>query len=169
MYVRYLLLCCMDWSCLLTPGLKTALVEQFDYSSGTSSRSTKLIHGGVRYLQKALLGLDIEQVTDPTQSNHKSLSSFTVYMHVAMCNKLKGHCGQIVQLAYIYYEIAHLLGWIIGTEVHVLECCCLSLATHCSVDQSKCNALTSTMTWMAALAQARSVRLWSRNYWRLIL
>ncbi len=43
-------------------GLKTALVEKFDFSSGTSSRSTKLLHGGVRYLQKAILGLDLEQV-----------------------------------------------------------------------------------------------------------
>lgn len=42
-------------------GLETALVEKYDFSSGTSSRSTKLIHGGVRYLQKAILGLDIEQ------------------------------------------------------------------------------------------------------------
>lgn len=42
-------------------GLKTALVEKYDFSSGTSSRSTKLIHGGVRYLQKAIMGLDIEQ------------------------------------------------------------------------------------------------------------
>jgi len=38
-----------------------ALVEKFDFSSGTSSRSTKLIHGGVRYLQKAIFGLDLEQ------------------------------------------------------------------------------------------------------------
>ena len=43
-------------------GLKTALVEKYDFSSGTSSRSTKLIHGGVRYLQKAIMGLDLEQV-----------------------------------------------------------------------------------------------------------
>lgn len=42
-------------------GLKTALVEKFDFSSGTSSRSTKLIHGGVRYLQKAVFSLDYEQ------------------------------------------------------------------------------------------------------------
>lgn len=42
-------------------GLQTALVEKYDFSSGTSSRSTKLIHGGVRYLQKAILGLDFEQ------------------------------------------------------------------------------------------------------------
>ena len=36
---------------MLFLGLKTALVEKNDFSSGTSSRSTKLIHGGVRYLQ----------------------------------------------------------------------------------------------------------------------
>jgi len=32
-------------------GIKTALVEKGDFGSGTSSRSTKLIHGGLRYLQ----------------------------------------------------------------------------------------------------------------------
>ncbi|XP_076452540.1 glycerol-3-phosphate dehydrogenase, mitochondrial-like [Babylonia areolata] len=45
----------------VTRGLKTGLVEKFDFASGTSSRSTKLIHGGVRYLQKAVFNLDIEQ------------------------------------------------------------------------------------------------------------
>ena len=45
----------------MTRGLKTALVEYDDFSSGTSSRSTKLIHGGVRYLQKAIMGVDLEQ------------------------------------------------------------------------------------------------------------
>ncbi|RST71292.1 glycerol-3-phosphate dehydrogenase/oxidase [Siminovitchia acidinfaciens] len=33
-------------------GIDTALVEMNDFSSGTSSRSTKLIHGGLRYLQQ---------------------------------------------------------------------------------------------------------------------
>ena len=32
-------------------GLKALLVEAKDFASGTSSRSTKLIHGGIRYLQ----------------------------------------------------------------------------------------------------------------------
>lgn len=34
-------------------GLKVALVERDDFAAGTSSRSTKLVHGGVRYLEKA--------------------------------------------------------------------------------------------------------------------
>ncbi|OCH86882.1 DAO-domain-containing protein [Obba rivulosa] len=42
-------------------GLKVALVERDDFSSGTSSKSTKLVHGGVRYLQKAIMELDYEQ------------------------------------------------------------------------------------------------------------
>ena len=33
-------------------GLKVALVEKYDFSSGTSSRSTKLVHGGLRYLEQ---------------------------------------------------------------------------------------------------------------------
>lgn len=44
-----------------TRGLNTALLEMDDFASGTSSRSTKLIHGGVRYLQKAILRFDREQ------------------------------------------------------------------------------------------------------------
>ncbi|MBC7672074.1 MAG: FAD-dependent oxidoreductase, partial [Polaromonas sp.] len=32
-------------------GLRVALVEQDDFASGTSSRSSRLIHGGVRYLE----------------------------------------------------------------------------------------------------------------------
>ncbi|KAI9451388.1 DAO-domain-containing protein [Russula earlei] len=42
-------------------GLKVALVERDDFSSGASSKSTKLVHGGVRYLQKAVMELDYEQ------------------------------------------------------------------------------------------------------------
>ncbi|KAJ4294278.1 mitochondrial glycerol-3-phosphate dehydrogenase [Kalmusia sp. IMI 367209] len=44
-----------------TRGLKVALVERDDFSSGTSSKSTKLVHGGVRYLEKAVWNLDYNQ------------------------------------------------------------------------------------------------------------
>lgn len=40
-----------------TRGLSTALVEQRDLSSGTSSRSSKLLHGGLRYLEQYDFGL----------------------------------------------------------------------------------------------------------------
>lgn len=41
----------------VTRGLSTGLIEARDYSSGTSSRSSKLIHGGLRYLEMLDFGL----------------------------------------------------------------------------------------------------------------
>jgi len=41
-------------------GLTVALVDQADFASGTSSRSTKLIHGGFRYLEQGAFGLVAE-------------------------------------------------------------------------------------------------------------
>jgi len=40
-----------------TRGLRVALVEARDYAAGTSSRSSKLIHGGLRYLEQFNLAL----------------------------------------------------------------------------------------------------------------
>src|SRR3712207_4979024 len=40
-----------------TRGYSVALVERADFASGTSSRSSKLVHGGLRYLQNFDLGL----------------------------------------------------------------------------------------------------------------
>lgn len=45
-------------------GLKTALVEKRDFASGTSSKSTKLIHGGLRYLQQLDIALVRETGTE---------------------------------------------------------------------------------------------------------
>ncbi len=41
-------------------GLRTVLVEQGDLASGTSSRSSRLIHGGLRYLETGNVGLVLE-------------------------------------------------------------------------------------------------------------
>lgn len=44
-------------------GYKTALVEKTDFAAETSSKSTKLIHGGVRYLEQAFKNFDFAQLT----------------------------------------------------------------------------------------------------------
>jgi glycerol-3-phosphate dehydrogenase len=41
-------------------GIKTLLIEKGDFAGGTSSRSTKLIHGGLRYLKQMEVGLVME-------------------------------------------------------------------------------------------------------------
>nr|WP_090586387.1 MULTISPECIES: FAD-dependent oxidoreductase [unclassified Paenibacillus] len=44
----------------VTRGMSTALVEMQDFAAGTSSRSTKLVHGGLRYLKQ----LEVKMVAD---------------------------------------------------------------------------------------------------------
>lgn len=51
-----------------TRGLKVAVVERDDFGSGTSSKSTKLVHGGVRYLEKAVWELDYSQYVNANPS-----------------------------------------------------------------------------------------------------
>lgn len=59
---------CAQWS------KRTLLVEQNDFSSGTTSRSTRIIHGGLRYLEHAEIGLVRESLRERerllTQSPH---------------------------------------------------------------------------------------------------
>jgi len=43
-------------------GLRTLLVEAHDFASGTSSRSSKLVHGGLRYLKNAQIKITLESV-----------------------------------------------------------------------------------------------------------
>ncbi|MBN1352592.1 glycerol-3-phosphate dehydrogenase/oxidase [candidate division KSB1 bacterium] len=45
-------------------GYQTLLVEQHDFGKGTSSRSTKLVHGGVRYLQQGNVSLVLEALKE---------------------------------------------------------------------------------------------------------
>ena len=47
-----------------TRGLKAALIEQDDIASGTSSRSSRLIHGGLRYLEQFHVGLVREALAE---------------------------------------------------------------------------------------------------------
>src|SRR6185437_16065260 len=45
-------------------GLRTLLLERNDFAQGTSSRSTKLVHGGVRYLEQFNLKLVLDALRE---------------------------------------------------------------------------------------------------------
>ena len=49
-----------------TRGLRVALVERKDFAYGTSSRSSKLVHGGLRYLENREFGLVFEALSERT-------------------------------------------------------------------------------------------------------
>lgn len=78
-------------------GLKTLLVEGADFAAGTSSRSSKLVHGGLRYLQTAQLRLTLESVRERE------------YM-------LRQGRGLVNQLGFLYASLKgdHMPGWIFG-------------------------------------------------------
>lgn len=84
-----------------TRGLKVALVEKNDFASGTSSRSTKLIHGGVRYLEQAVKTLDpsmLGMVTEALRERSHVLNS-AEYMNSPL---------PIVVPLYSYWEIPYM-------------------------------------------------------------
>jgi len=57
----YIVGCALD---AVSRGLRTALVERDDFASGTSSKSSKLIHGGIRYLQQREFALVYENLRE---------------------------------------------------------------------------------------------------------
>jgi glycerol-3-phosphate dehydrogenase len=68
-------------------GLSTVLVERDDFASGTSSRSSKLIHGGLRYLQTYQFALV-----------HESVREREVMMRIAP------HLATLRPFLYLIYE-----------------------------------------------------------------
>jgi glycerol-3-phosphate dehydrogenase len=51
-------------------GMKVALIEKADFASGTSSKSSKLIHGGLRYLKQLDIGLVKESLSEREKLLH---------------------------------------------------------------------------------------------------
>ena len=64
-------------------GLKTILIEKDDFAAGTSSKSTKLFHGGVRYLEKAVMQRDAEQFRMVYKSLHERKTLINNAPHLA--------------------------------------------------------------------------------------
>src|SRR5437588_9796118 len=54
----------------VTRGLRTGLVERKDLASGTSSKSSKLVHGGLRYLQQGEVRLVYEALAERQRLRH---------------------------------------------------------------------------------------------------
>ncbi len=85
-------------------GLKVLLVEADDFASGTSSRSSKLVHGGMRYLKNAQVRVTLESVTERE------------YL-------LKQGRGLVNRLGFLYTCLPgdHMPGWIFGAGLVVYD------------------------------------------------
>jgi glycerol-3-phosphate dehydrogenase len=68
-------------------GLSVALVDKNDFASGTSSKSTKLIHGGLRYLKQFEIGL-VKEVGRERAILHKN-APHVVFSEICCCRSLR--------------------------------------------------------------------------------
>src|SRR5688500_19225203 len=60
-------------------GCKTVLLEKYDFAKGTSSRSTKLVQGGVRYLQQGNIKLVMEDRKSTRLNSSHLVISYAVF------------------------------------------------------------------------------------------
>ncbi|GLV48049.1 glycerol-3-phosphate dehydrogenase [Thermus sp. LT1-2-5] len=92
-------------------GLKAALVEAKDFAAGTSSRSTKLLHGGVRYLELALRRLDRRQLRLVVDALHERQVILDLAPHLAHPLPLLTPLFRPLELPYYWtgLQLYHLL------------------------------------------------------------
>ena len=96
-----------------TRGLKTALVERDDYSAGTSSRSTKLIHGGVRYLEQAVKKLDRSQFNLVRDALKERAVLIKIAPHLAKPLPLVTPLYNVIEVPY-YMTGLKMYDWLAG-------------------------------------------------------
>lgn len=80
-------------------GMKVALSEMQDFAAGTSSRSTKLVHGGLRYLKQ----FEVKMVAEVGKSGRLCMKTARMSLHRNGC------CFRFIKAAHSVH-LQHLLG-----------------------------------------------------------
>ncbi|KAG7814163.1 hypothetical protein KL921_000437 [Ogataea angusta] len=83
-------------------GLNVLLVEKNDFASGTSSKSTKMAHGGVRYLEKAIFQLSKAQLDLVIEALNERASILNNAPHLAHCLPIAIPVYKYWQMPYFY-------------------------------------------------------------------
>ncbi len=86
-------------------GLKTVLVEKSDFASGTSSKSTKLIHGGLRYLKQFEIAL-VREVGRERATVHKLIPNLVTSEKMLLPLIKDGNFGKIMtSIGLMVYDV----------------------------------------------------------------
>lgn len=85
-----------------TRGLKVALLERNDFASGTSSKSTKMAHGGVRYLEKAFWQLSKAQLDLVIEALNERGNMFKAAPHLVTVLPILIPVYKLWQVPYFY-------------------------------------------------------------------
>lgn len=95
-------------------GLSTVLLDAGDFVSRTSTASTKLVHGGVRYLQQAVANLDYSQYTMVRKALQERI-------HMLRCAPFLAHPLELLIPCFSWWELVYFTiglkayDWIAGT------------------------------------------------------
>src|SRR5256885_3940913 len=81
-------------------GLRTVLVDAGDFASGTSSASTKLVHGGVRYLEQAVKTFDFAEYRMVQGALHERASMLRNAPHLA-------HVAEFLVPVYSWFQATY--------------------------------------------------------------
>jgi len=81
-------------------GLSTVLLDAGDYVSRTSSASTKLVHGGVRYLQQAVADFDYGQYAMVRKALHERI-------HMLRCAPFLAHPLELLVPCFSWWELVY--------------------------------------------------------------
>lgn len=94
-------------------GYKVLLIEKEDFGAATSSKSTKLIHGGVRYLEQAVKKLSLEQYQMVKKALKERRTLLEIAPHITKPLQLITPCRTWIEGAY-YYIGLKMYDWISG-------------------------------------------------------
>jgi glycerol-3-phosphate dehydrogenase len=78
------------------------MVEREDYASGTSSKSTKLVHGGVRYLEKAVFQLDAGQLRLVYEALHERAALLRAAPHLTSALPILTPCYALWEIPFYW-------------------------------------------------------------------
>ena len=94
-------------------GMKTVLVDGGDFASGASTAATKIIHGGVRYLEEAVKGLDVKQYEVVNRALHERIHMLHNGPYMTRPLEFLIPCANWFSVAYMGFGMK-LYEWIAG-------------------------------------------------------
>ncbi|EGW35775.1 uncharacterized protein SPAPADRAFT_58979 [Spathaspora passalidarum NRRL Y-27907] len=98
-----------------TRGLNVCLLEKSDFASGTSSKSTKLAHGGVRYLEKAIFQLSKAQLDLVIEALSERSNMLKVAPHLVTIQPIMVPVYKWWQVPYTYIG-CKMYDWFAGSQ-----------------------------------------------------
>src|ERR1700723_4743996 len=95
-------------------GLRTVLVEAGDFAGATSSAATKIIHGGVRYLEEAIKGADVQEYHVLVRALHERVRMLGNAPHLTRILEFLVPSYKWIDVAYLDIGLK-IYDWLAGT------------------------------------------------------